>query len=77
MNAYLVIVLLLVPPSQGSQPIEAELHREVIAASSLAVCERHAERLAREQREKHAELLARTRGRAVGHCQPLRTEPSA
>lgn len=71
MNAYLVIVLLLAPPATGDQPLTSELFREVISASSQAECLRHAERRATEQRERHAELLRKTRGRAVGTCQRL------
>lgn len=75
MSAYLVVVLLLLPSSPGTQPLSAELHREVAAFSSLAACERHATRLAEQKRAEHAELLRRTAGRAVGTCQPLRATP--
>jgi len=69
--AYLVQVLLLVPPAAGGEPLKTELHREVISATSMAECERHAERLAAQLRLANAELLRNKRGRAVGTCTRL------
>ena len=76
MTAWLVVVLLLVPAPPGpgpQQPLQAELYREVIAASSQAACERHAERLAQVERQRNARELARTGGRISGQC--TRIEP--
>jgi len=69
--AYLVQVMLLVPSAAGGEPLQRELYREVISATSPAECERHAERRAAEQRAVNAELLRNTRGRAVGTCTRL------
>ena len=75
MTAYLLVVVLLLPPGPGGQPLEHELHREVVGASSQAVCERRAEQQARALRQANAELLARTGGRIAGECRPLNPEP--
>ena len=77
MTAWLVVVVLLLPAPPGpgpQQPLQAELYREVIAASSLAMCERHAERLAQAERQRHARELARTRGRISGLCTQIQPE---
>lgn len=76
MSTYLVIVLLLIPSAQGGAPLERVLMREVIPASSPAVCQAHAERRAEEQRRLNAELIRRTSARAVGMCLAVNPEPT-
>ena len=70
MTAYLVLVLLLVP-SQGGTALQTELHQEVVSASSDEACQRHADKLADEQRRKHLETVRKTRGLVVGECRRL------
>lgn len=71
MTIYLVVVLLLLPSSQGGKPLESELQRQAVSASSPEVCQVHAERLAQAQRAANAELLARTGGRIRGECRVI------
>lgn len=68
MSIYIVIVWLLVPASQGNQPLQLELHRELISASSPSVCQQFASKRAEEQREKNAEQVRRMGARVEGKC---------
>jgi hypothetical protein len=52
-----------------------ELHREVTSASSPAACQTHADKLAEEQRRKHAATLQRMGAIVRAHCQPLGVQP--
>lgn len=70
MTAYLVLVLLLVPAADG-KPLATELHQSVASASSDEACQRHADKLADEQRRKHAETVRKTRGLVVGECRRI------
>lgn len=70
MTAYLVIILLLVPAADG-KPLVTELHQSLASASSPEVCQRHADKLADEQRRKHAETVRKTRGLVVGECRRI------
>ena len=70
MTAYLVLVLLLVPRADGA-PLQTELHQSLTSASSDEACQRHADKLAEEQRRKHIETVRKTRGLVVGECRRL------
>jgi len=69
-TAYLVLVLLLVPASDGT-PTATELHQSLASASSDEVCQQHADRLAAEQLRRHAETVRKLRGRVVGQCRRI------
>ncbi len=65
MSAYLVVILLMLLGTQGHA---LELHRELMSASSAAVCQAHADRLADQQRYLHAEAVRRLQGKVAGIC---------
>jgi hypothetical protein len=62
-DVYLVLVMLVA--SNGAQ---AEVGREVVKASTPAVCQAHADKLADKRRAADAETLRRFGGRIVGEC---------
>ena len=62
MSAYLVIVMLVLPGAQQ------ELSREWISASSSAVCQAYADKLADVQRQQQADAVRRLGGKVVGAC---------
>jgi hypothetical protein len=66
--AYLVTVLYLAPAPAGQPEPQTTLAREVISASSAAVCQAHADKLADKRRAADAETLRRFGGRIVGEC---------
>jgi hypothetical protein len=70
MDAYLIVILLLVPAADGT-PMATELHQSVASASSDEACQQHADRLAAEQLRKHAEQVRKMRGRVVGQCRRI------
>ena len=70
MSAYLIVVLLLLPRTDGP-PLQQELHQELMSASTPEVCKRRAEVLAEQQRQKHIEVVRKTRGLVVGECRSL------
>jgi hypothetical protein len=65
-DVYLVLVLLVA--SNGAQ---AELSREVVKASTPAVCQAHADKLADKRRAADAEMLRRFGSRIVGECRKV------
>lgn len=65
MSIWLVIVVLAIPGAQGQQELVAELHREIITASSARVFQQHADKRAEEQRQKSG---AAVKGRVFGVC---------
>ena len=66
--AFLVTVLYLSPAPAGHPELQTVLLREVISASSAAMCQAHADKLAAVQRQMQANALRRTGGRVVGTC---------
>lgn len=72
MSAYLVLVLLLVP-APGAEPLRVEISREWMSASTLAVCQAYADRRAAEAAQRNAETVARLRARVVGTCEAFRS----
>ena len=68
MNVYLALVILTVPSPSG--PSTVELARELVSASSAAVCVKHAEALAEEQRGLHIDAVKRLGGVVTGVCRP-------
>lgn len=66
--AYIVTVLYLAPAPAGQPEPQTTLAREVIGASSAAVCQAHADKLAAVVRQMQADALRRTGGRVVGTC---------
>lgn len=75
MSLYLVIVWLLVPPTHaGAQPLQLELHREYVSASTAQVCKLVARQRADEQRAVNAEQVQRMKALVVGTC-TLQTPP--
>lgn len=65
MNAYLVVVLFTLP-GPGA-PVQ-ELHRELVSASTEAVCQAHADKLAAQQRAKFADAVRKLRAGVHGVC---------
>ena len=65
-DAYLVLVLLVA--NSGAQ---TELSREVIKASTPAVCQAHADKQAEKRRAADAEMLRRFGSRIVGECKKV------
>lgn len=63
MSVYLVIVALLLPGDQSQ-----ELTRVWTTASSASVCQRHADKLADEQRQLHADTVRRLGAKVSGAC---------
>lgn len=68
MIAWVVTVLYLSPAPAGQPEPQTVLLREVISASSAAMCQAHADKLAAVQRQMQADALRRTGGRVVGTC---------
>lgn len=68
MNAYLVVVLFTLPGPDA--PVQ-ELYRELASASSDAVCQAHADKLAAQQRAKYADALRKLRASVHGACIPM------
>ena len=65
-DVYLAVVLLIA--SNGAQ---AEVGREVIKASTPAVCQAHADKQAEKRRAADAEMLRRFGSRIVGECRKV------
>lgn len=71
MSVFVVLVVLAIPSRPGLADIEQVVHREWITASSVVVCQQHADKRAVEARTKYAADIARLKARTVGIC----TEP--
>ena len=65
-DVYLVLVLLVA--NNGAQ---AEVGREVIKASTPAVCQAHADKLADKHSARDAETLRRFGSRVIGECRKV------
>ncbi len=65
MNAYLILVLLVMP---GRDAPMQELQRQMISASSDLSCQAHANKMADAQRTRNAEFIRITGARVVGQC---------
>jgi len=63
MSVYLVIVALLLPGDQ-----QQELARVFVTASSASMCQRHADKLADEQRLANADTVRRLSAKVSGAC---------
>ena len=65
MSIYLILVVLTLP---GPNPPTQEMAREWVTASTDSVCQVRADKLATEQRQKHADILQRLQAKVVGVC---------
>ena len=65
MSIYLIVVMLTLP---GPSAPSTELAREWTTASSLAVCQQRADKLAADERAKQAPAIARMKARVAGLC---------
>ena len=75
MSIYLVIVMLALPAPQAQPAPAVELARSYITASTPAVCQAYADRMAAAARQQHVDSVRRLGASVRGTCHLLDIKP--